>query len=139
MSSGIAAEVLASTRSIVSKVLNAYTANLKETEVGIVTSVSRGVVRVTGLPHVQSEELLQLPSGASALAAGTIDSFSRTSRGRIADSVGNCRNKCPGFCRIHSNQPDFYYRRSDLPVTGTFSERHAASGQRRALGFSSRR
>ena len=68
MTSETVAEVLSSTRRIVSRVLSTHTSNLKETEVGTVTSVARGVARVTGLPHVQSEELLLLPNGASALA-----------------------------------------------------------------------
>jgi len=68
MNPSVVEQVLSPTRRIVRKVLDAHTATLKPTEVGTVTSVARGVARVAGLPHVQSEELLQLQSGASGLA-----------------------------------------------------------------------
>ncbi len=36
-------------------------------EIGIVTSVSTGIVKVSGLPNVGFEELLQFPNGCLAL------------------------------------------------------------------------
>ena len=68
MNSSIADQVLSPTRRNVRKVLDRHRATLKPTEVGRVSSVARGVARATGLPHVQSEELLRLPGGASAIA-----------------------------------------------------------------------
>ncbi|MCP4782813.1 MAG: alternate F1F0 ATPase, F1 subunit alpha [Fuerstiella sp.] len=68
MNPSIAEQVLAPTRLTIQKVLNAHRVALRPTEVGTVTSVARGVARVAGLPHVQSDELLQLPGGSSALA-----------------------------------------------------------------------
>ncbi|MEQ9407391.1 MAG: alternate F1F0 ATPase, F1 subunit alpha [Fuerstiella sp.] len=66
--SDIVEDVLRPMGQIVSGVLTRHSAELKPMEVGTVISVSRGVARVTGLPHVQSEELLQLPGGTSAMA-----------------------------------------------------------------------
>ena len=68
MSHSITEQILAPTRLTIQEVINAHRVTLKPTEVGTVTSVARGVARVAGLPHVQSDELLQLPNGASALA-----------------------------------------------------------------------
>lgn len=68
MNSDVTDGVLAPTRKVFRDVLNGYRAELHPMEVGTVTSISRGVARVSGLPGVQSEELLQLPGGASAMA-----------------------------------------------------------------------
>lgn len=63
-----AQQILRPTAAALSAVLQRHTAELKPTEVGTVISVERGVIRVSGLPHVQSEELLLLPNGDRGLA-----------------------------------------------------------------------
>lgn len=68
MTDSIAEQVLSPTRDAFQRVLNLHRAELRPTEVGAVTSVSRGVARAVGLPHVQSEELLLLPHGGTGLA-----------------------------------------------------------------------
>lgn len=68
MTASIAEQVLSPTRDAFQRVLDHHRALLRPTEVGTITSVSRGVARAAGLPHVQSEELLQLPEGGSGLA-----------------------------------------------------------------------
>ncbi len=48
--------------------LKEHVQTLQPVEVGTVTSVSRGVVRLSGLPHVQSEELVRFGEGQFGLA-----------------------------------------------------------------------
>lgn len=48
--------------------LQAFQPQLRPREVGTVASVSTGIARVQGLPHVGFEELLQFPGGLSGIA-----------------------------------------------------------------------
>lgn len=48
--------------------LSSHRTELQLTEVGSVVSVGRGVARVTGLPHVQSDELVRFPGHQLGLA-----------------------------------------------------------------------
>lgn len=68
MTTPLTEQVLGPTRDSFQRVLKDHSVCLKPTEVGTVTSVSRGIARAVGLPNVQSEELLLLPSGSSGLA-----------------------------------------------------------------------
>ncbi len=52
----------------ISQVRGAFTPRLKPREVGTITSVSTGIVRVTGLPGVGFEELLEFPGGVFGIA-----------------------------------------------------------------------
>ncbi len=67
MSDSITQQILQPTRAAFDRVLNQQRSQLRPMEVGTVTSVARGVARVSGLPHVQSEELLKLPGGRSGM------------------------------------------------------------------------
>lgn len=64
----ITEQVLDPARAAFTRLLKRHRSHLRSTEVGMITSVSRGVARASGLPHVQSEELLTLPGGGSGLA-----------------------------------------------------------------------
>lgn len=66
--STITDQVLTPTRNVFSKVLTNYRFLPTPSEIGTITSITRGVARVDGLPHVQSEELLLLPNESSAIA-----------------------------------------------------------------------
>lgn len=68
MNTTIAEQVLAPTRDAFRRVLEQHRSVLRPSEVGTITSVSRGVARAAGLPNVRSEELLRLPGGGSGLA-----------------------------------------------------------------------
>lgn len=68
MTSSFSEQVLAPTTAAFGRVLGKHRSKLRPTEVGTVTSVSRGVARAAGLPNVQAEELLRLPNGGSGLA-----------------------------------------------------------------------
>ncbi|APZ94945.1 alternate F1F0 ATPase, F1 subunit alpha [Fuerstiella marisgermanici] len=67
MPDSITQQILQPTRDAFDRVLNQQRSQLRPMEVGTVTSVARGVARVSGLPHVQSEELLKLPGGRSGM------------------------------------------------------------------------
>lgn len=67
-SSDLSAQIIKNADRTLQQVLSRHRAELKPMEVGTVTSVSRGVARASGLPHAQSEELLHLTGGASAMA-----------------------------------------------------------------------
>lgn len=66
--SSLSDEILGPARTSFSELLDRCRPSLDLTEVGTVRSVSRGVVQVTGLSHVQSEELLTFSGGAVGLA-----------------------------------------------------------------------
>lgn len=68
MTKPISEQFLAPARDAFHRVLQNHRTTLTPIEVGTITSVSRGVARAAGLPNVQSEELLMLPSGGSGLA-----------------------------------------------------------------------
>ena len=50
------------------RVREAFAPQLKPREVGFITSIATGVAKVSGLPNVGSEELVQFPSGALGIA-----------------------------------------------------------------------
>ena len=68
MTANLSEQILNPTKAAFMRVLGKHKSQLRPTEVGTVTSVSRGVARAAGLPRVQAEELLRLPNGASGLA-----------------------------------------------------------------------
>lgn len=67
MTNSTQSKMLEPTKVAFARVLANHRSVLRPTEVGTVTSVSRGVARATGLPNVQAEEFLQLPNGGSGL------------------------------------------------------------------------
>ena len=52
----------------ISEAREAFTPELTPREVGIVTNVSTGIARISGLPHAGSEELLRFPGGVFGIA-----------------------------------------------------------------------
>lgn len=60
-------QILQPTKDAFDKVLAQHKSELQQTEVGTLTSVSRGVARASGLSNVQSEEFLRLSNDASGL------------------------------------------------------------------------
>ena len=48
--------------------LDAYAAEIRAREVGVVTYVGKGIVRISGLPSVKSEELLRFPGDLLGMA-----------------------------------------------------------------------
>ena len=68
MTTFLSEQIFASTRAAFSRILDEHSSQLHPTEIGTVSSVMRGVARATGLPHVQTDELLFLPNGGSCLA-----------------------------------------------------------------------
>src|SRR5580700_9899349 len=51
-----------------SQVLGAFTPQLVPREVGTITSVATGIAKVSGLPNVGFEELVEFPGGAFGIA-----------------------------------------------------------------------
>jgi F-type H+-transporting ATPase subunit alpha len=68
MTSSFIKEVRSQTASVFGQVLKDHSSELRATEVGTVTGVSRGVVRVAGLRHIQSEELVLFPDSRMGVA-----------------------------------------------------------------------
>ncbi|MBA3722046.1 MAG: alternate F1F0 ATPase, F1 subunit alpha [Parachlamydiaceae bacterium] len=60
--------VLTSVIDKIDQVQQTHTAEISIREVGIVTAVLNGIAKVSGLPHVGFEELLQFPGGYTGLA-----------------------------------------------------------------------
>ncbi|CAN1208649.1 alternate F1F0 ATPase, F1 subunit alpha [Tumidithrix helvetica PCC 7403] len=51
------------TLSLYDRVLNAHPPDLRSQEIGIVQSIGQGIAKVTGLPHVESEEIVRFAGG----------------------------------------------------------------------------
>lgn len=68
MEDSVSEEILGPTRKTFEQVLESHQSRLTPTEIGTVTSVSRGVAGMTGLAQVQSEELLTFSDGSFGLA-----------------------------------------------------------------------
>jgi F-type H+/Na+-transporting ATPase subunit alpha len=60
-------DVLRNAFSIMDRALESHRTELKEEEIGMVTAVSKSIVRVTGLPHVGVEELIRFPGDARGI------------------------------------------------------------------------
>jgi len=68
MTGSFAHDIRAGTATVFGRVLKEHSSELRATEVGKVLSVSRGVARVTGLQHIQSEEIVLFPSNQMGIA-----------------------------------------------------------------------
>lgn len=68
MSTPLSQQVRAGTAATFDRVLQSHRAELIATEVGTVTGVGRGVARVSGLRHLQSEEVVLFQGGGKGLA-----------------------------------------------------------------------
>lgn len=60
--------ILRSTSRLLDRVLQNHAAELRLEEIGTVTYVGRGIVRVKGLPGIKAEELVRFPGGVFGLA-----------------------------------------------------------------------
>ncbi|HQN31196.1 MAG TPA: F0F1 ATP synthase subunit alpha, partial [Methanothrix soehngenii] len=56
-------EVLADTFQAIDQNVSVFRPELKIEEIGVVSHVGRGIVRIKGLPNAQSEELISFPEG----------------------------------------------------------------------------
>lgn len=68
MTTSVAQQVRAGTAATFDRVLQQKRSELRATEVGTVTAVGRGVAQVSGLRHIQSEEVVLFPGGGQGLA-----------------------------------------------------------------------
>ncbi len=68
MTSSLPRDIRSETAAVFGRVLREHSSELRATEVGTVTGVARGVARVAGLRHIQSEELVLLPNGQMGVA-----------------------------------------------------------------------
>lgn len=68
MTSSLIRDIRSETAAVFGRVLREHSSELRATEVGTVTGVSRGVARVAGLRHIQSEELVLFPDSQIGVA-----------------------------------------------------------------------